>query len=710
MRLYTEEQRERAATVDLVPFLEARGERFKKSGSEYRWTTHDSVTVRKNVWYQHSNNDNGNSIDFLSTFYGMSYREAVKELLNGEEPAGDEGSPGSCPIPSRKEEKTMETDKNMENLNEMENTKTVGTAERMAKADALTLPSAESEPVKMMPVNEQNKMQEAKALKLPEKNENNDIVRKYLVENRGICGEIVDLMLQSGKVYESKGHHNTVFTGSDADSRIRYASVRGTKEKYRSDVSGSDKAYGFGYVGNSDRLYVFEAPIDLLSFLSARGKGWEEDSYISLGGVSEKSLMQFLLDHKNIGRIYLGLDNDTAGNEASIRLASLIPKGKEIFRLRPALKDFNECLIAGMDIERMAKAELMALSSAEPLVPVTKLSEIQETEVEWLWYPFIPLGKITLVQGNPGKGKTWLAMSICAYCTNRGELPNTVPIDPFNVIYQTAEDGLSDTIKPRLLKCGADPDRVIVINEDEKQLTMKDDRIEAAIRQNHVRLLILDPLQAFIGADVDMNRANETRPIFQKLGQVAERTGCAIVLIGHLNKASGQRSDYRGLGSMDITASVRSVIIVEKVEKETERDVRVVAQIKDSLAMKEDPVAFSLSEEGLTWIGNYKITADELLSGGKGEIKETKLDMAKRLLVEILSKYPRMALDDIYKKLKVHKISERTVRDAKSQLSDRLMEEYVQGHKVLSLKADEKEKPVQEPRNSDTKETFQATA
>ncbi len=407
MRLYTEEQRERAATVDLVPFLEARGERFKKSGSEYRWTTHDSVTVRKNVWYQHSNNDNGNSIDFLSTFYGMSYREAVKELLNGEEPAGDEGSPGSCPIPSRKEEKTMETDKNMENLNEMENTKTVGTAERMAKADALTLPSAESEPVKMMPVNEQNKMQEAKALKLPEKNENNDIVRKYLVENRGICGEIVDLMLQSGKVYESKGHHNTVFTGSDADSRIRYASVRGTKEKYRSDVSGSDKAYGFGYVGNSDSLYVFEAPIDLLSFLSARGKGWEEDSYISLGGVSEKSLMQFLSDHENIGRIYLGLDNDTAGNEASIRLASLIPKGKEIFRLRPALKDFNECLIAGMDIERMAKVELMALPSAEPLVPVTKLSEIQETEVEWLWHPFIPLGK-RAIRAKARPGWPWL--------------------------------------------------------------------------------------------------------------------------------------------------------------------------------------------------------------------------------------------------------------------------------------------------------------
>ncbi len=550
MRLYTEEQRDRAASVDLVPFLEARGERFKKSGSEYRWTTHDSVTVRKNVWYQHSNNGSGNAIDFLNTFYGMSLREAIKELLNGEEPAGDEGSVRSCHIPCRKEEKMMETGKNIEK------------------------------------VNEQDKMQEAKVLKLPEKNENNDIVREYLVKNRDEC--LMDGM----------------------------------------DIGRMAKA-------------------EVLTLPSAEGETVSKDPQNMEKGpdkVAEKDL----------------------------------DKGSE--------------------------------GSTEPLVPVTKLSEIQETEVEWLWYPFIPLGKITLVQGNPGKGKTWLAMAICAYCTNRGELPNTVPIEPFNVIYQTAEDGLADTIKPRSLKCGADPERVIVINEDEKQLTMKDDRIEAAIRQNHARLLILDPLQAFIGADVDMNRANETRPIFQKLGQVAERTGCAIVLIGHLNKASGQKSDYRGLGSMDIAASVRSVIIVEKVEKETERDVRVVVQIKDSLAMKEDPVAFSLSEEGLTWIGTYKITADELLSGGKGVIKETKLDMAKRLIVEILSKYPRMALDDIYKKLKVHKISERTVRDAKSQLGDRLVEEYVQGHKVLSLKVDEEEKSVQEPENSDTEEAFQETA
>ena len=127
--------------------------------------------------------------------------------------------------------------------------------------------------------------------------------------------------------------------------------------------------------------------------------------------------------------------------------------------------------------------------------------------VQWLWYPFIPFGKVTLIQGNPGKGKTWLAMAIAAYCTNGKELPNALPIEPFNVLYQTAEDGIADTIKPRLAKCGADMTRVRFINEDEKQLSMTDDRIEKAIRQNSVRLMIMDPIQAYLGANVDMNRA-----------------------------------------------------------------------------------------------------------------------------------------------------------------------------------------------------------
>ena len=133
-------------------------------------------------------------------------------------------------------------------------------------------------------------------------------------------------------------------------------------------------------------------------------------------------------------------------------------------------------------------------------------------------FPYIPFGKLTIIQGNPGEGKTYFAMMLTAACTNRKLFPNMEDIEPFNVIYQTAEDGMGDTIKPRLVEAGADLSRVMVIDDTEEALTLSDDRIEKAVRQNHVRLVIIDPVQAFIGADVDMNRANEVRPVFPKTG------------------------------------------------------------------------------------------------------------------------------------------------------------------------------------------------
>ena len=632
MEEYTREQIQRADDTDLYVFLSGRGEQFKRCGKEYRWLRHDSVMINKNEWYRFSQNKGGYAIDFMKEFYGLSFAEAVKELL-GEEGVGE-------------------------------------TNRRTAKEDA------GRQRVCPIPL---------PGLELPERNESCEIARKYLIEQRKLAEQLVDQMIEKGDIYESKAYHNVVFVGRDKEQNPRYSAMRGTDEnRYRGEARGSEKAYGFGHIGTDEKLFVFESPIDLLSYITAVPEEWEKHSYISLGGLSEKAMKRMYTEYPQIHSIYLCLDNDEPGNERCRQFVSLIPEELSVYRLEPVKKDWNECLVAEVPVENMAK-QMCWRDAREKPVPVMKMSEVEETVVQWLWYPFIPFGKVTLIQGNPGKGKTWLAMAIAAYCTNGKELPNALPIEPFNVLYQTAEDGIADTIKPRLAKCGADMTRVRFINEEEKQLSMTDDRIEKAIRQNNVRLMIMDPIQAYLGANVDMNRANEIRPLFRHLSTIAERTGCAIVLIGHLNKSSGSQSDYRSLGSIDIAAAVRSILFVEKVEKEKEQDIRVVYQQKDSLAKKENPVAFSLGEEGLKWLGEYDISIEDLLMGKAGTKKETKLEKAQKLILELLTKRKVMCLEELEAELLAYGISSRTGRDARKQLESRLSYDWCQGRKTVAL-------------------------
>ena len=196
-----------------------------------------------------------------------------------------------------------------------------------------------------------------------------------------------------------------------------------------------------------------------------------------------------------------------------------------------------------------------------------RMSEVQSQEIEWLWYPFIPYGKLTIIQGDPGDGKTTMVLNLAAKLSKGEALDENMKVtEPVNVIYQTAEDGLADTVKPRLELAGADCERIIVIDESDKSLSMVDERLEEAIVRTGARLLILDPIQAYLGGGMDMNRANEARDMTKKLGALAEKTKCAIILIGHMNKASGNKAAYRGMGSIDFFAVARSVLLVGRVE------------------------------------------------------------------------------------------------------------------------------------------------
>ena len=314
------------------------------------------------------------------------------------------------------------------------------------------------------------------------------------------------------------------------------------------------------------------------------------------------------------------------------------------------------------------------------------MESVKVEQIEWLLYPFIPFGKVTIIQGDPGEGKTTMVLQIIAKLT-RGEpillnkksqkeaqqdseenlkqevLSQDKPIQPVNVIYQTAEDGLGDTIKPRLLAAGADCSRVLVIDDREQPLTMLDIRLEEAIMQTKARMVVLDPIQGFLGTDVDMHRANEIRTLMKRMAVLAEKYHCAIILIGHMNKNSNGKSSYRGLGSIDFQAAARSVLIVGRLKDEPET--RVMCHVKSSLAPEGKSVAFRLDKEtGFQWIGEYDISADDLLSG---DARGQKSRIAKEFLLDILAD-GGMAQKKIEEEASKQGIKKKTLRNAKQEL------------------------------------------
>ena len=356
---YTQEQIDHANQADIVSFLQSQGEQLTRAGNEYRWKRHDSLTVRGNKWYRHSQSKGGAPIDFVMEFFGKSFTEAV-ELLTGEK--------GAAPPPDR--------------------------------------PSSAS----------------CSDFRLPPRSPYNRIARNYLIAARRIDEDVMGFFFASGDIYEEAAHHNAVFVGRDESGIPRYAHQRGTAGNFRLDVKGSDKTFNFSYRGAGERLFVFEAPIDLLSFLCLFKKEWQKQSYLALGGVGEKALLRFLSDRPNIKTVFLCLDSDEAGNDACSRLAELVPEGLTVHRLIPLFKDWNEVLQHRAEITdgKYLREAIYGLKEPpqEETVEIIRMSEVDTQTVEWLWEPYIPFGKVTIVQGNPGEGKTTFALRLAAVPSN----------------------------------------------------------------------------------------------------------------------------------------------------------------------------------------------------------------------------------------------------------------------------------------------------
>ena len=294
---FTDEQKILANSVDLEEFLRMRGEKLERVGREHKLIyydssgKHDSITLRGSTWFDHKNQVGGGAIKFMQEFYGMDFQTAVQELL------GQRVTPlsHSPPKVSAKEEK--------------------------------------------------------KEFRLPETNTNMHRVYAYLIKQRFISPDIISHFAKQHTLYEDKEHHNAVFVGIDENGVPRQASKRSTNSygnSFRITCQGSDTRYSFAHFGESKRLYVFEAPIDMMSFLTLYPKDWQKHSCIAMNGVYENAVLAALKNHSNLSEVILCVDNDEGGIEAVDRLKDILSENgyTDVKRLAPKFKDWNEVLKA----------------------------------------------------------------------------------------------------------------------------------------------------------------------------------------------------------------------------------------------------------------------------------------------------------------------------------------------------------------------------
>lgn len=287
---FSDEQLQRASGIDIVAMLQGQGEKLKKQGRVYRWMRYDSTVIDRNRWYRHSREIGGGPIQFMQHFYGMDFVEAVKYLLDGEEGA-----------------EFVQASRNPE-------------------------PKLPFTPPKL--------------------SKNMHRTFAYLIKTRKIDADIVQHFVNEKKILETEGYHNVAFCGYDENGEMKQMHLRSTLpgNRFFMDIDGSDKQYYFRHIGTNSDVYVFEAPIDMLSYITMNRENWQESSYVCLGGVAIDALKNVLNTNEQISKVYMCVDRDDAGDKTVKRIGDeLNEMGYEWERILPENKDWNEDLTAGSE-------------------------------------------------------------------------------------------------------------------------------------------------------------------------------------------------------------------------------------------------------------------------------------------------------------------------------------------------------------------------
>lgn len=386
---------------------------------------------------------------------------------------------------------------------------------------------------------------------------------------------------------------------------------------------------------------------------------------MSPSGSGKTTLLRILmgLETADSGRIFTqGGPEWPLGISAVFQEDRLCPSFSPMENVQMALKEkWKE--------EKLAQAMTCLLPKECLTRPVSTLSGGMKRRTAIL-RAVLPFGKVTLLQGDPGDGKSKLMLSIAALLSKGEPLPFTdeEKTEPMTIIYQTTEDDADDTVVPRFNSAGGNGENLIFIKEDEKSLSFGDNRIAEAIEKYHAKLLILDPMSSYIGEGCSMNNANETRAEFNHLIAVAKDTGCAIVIIAHMNKMKDTNPLYRTNGSIDIAGAARSILAITRTPNKEASAERCMVQVKSNLAPTGSAILFEVAEKGVDFISEMEMTAEQAFQSlapkmGRPNDKEIK---AKEFLVEML-KDGEMLSTDCEEKLEAAGFKKSTVKKAKKK-------------------------------------------